>query len=87
MSQAQVVAPPNRMAGLIGLPTRVVLPALCLAQAWMIVFVLRLGPVVAVLDAGAGRGVHSGDLLALPLVGAALVLFAHEAGGPSRTAR
>lgn len=61
------------------MPIRFILPGLCLAQAWMVVFVLRIGPVVAVLDADAGRGVHSGDVLALPLVGLALGLVSNAA--------
>lgn len=52
-----------------------VLTAVCLVQAWTIVFVLRIGPAIGTIDADAGRGVHSGDVLAIPLVVAALVLF------------
>ncbi len=44
------------------------LTTVCLALAWMIVFLWEIGPVVAVLDAGAGRGLHSGDALAIPLL-------------------
>lgn len=56
-----------------------VLTAVCMAQAWAIVFVLKIGPVIGTIDARAGRGVHSGDLMAVPLVFAALVLFCHGA--------
>lgn len=42
--------------------------------AFAIVFLLRIGPVIAVLDAAAGHGVHSGDLWAVP-VASASVLF------------
>lgn len=38
--------------------------------AWHIVLVARIGPVAAVVDSAGGRGIHTGDLLALP-VGAA----------------
>lgn len=68
----------------LGVPTRAVLTGLCFAQAWMIVFVLRIGPVVAVLDARAGRGVHSGDLLAIPLVGVAMLLLSEELAARSQ---
>lgn len=43
------------------------------ALAGTIVFVWRVGPVVAVLSAD--RGVHSGDLLAVPLAAAAAVCW------------
>lgn len=59
---------------------RFALTAVCLVQAWAVVFVLQLGPVVGTIDARAGRGVHSGDLLAVPLVLAALVLVAQGHG-------
>jgi hypothetical protein len=46
-------------------------------MAWRIIFTLRIGPVVAVIDEAHGHGVHSGDMLGL---GAAilgvLLLFA-----------
>lgn len=38
------------------------------AWAWSLVFAQRIGPVIAVVDASGGRGVHSGDLLSLPLI-------------------
>ena len=41
------------------------------AWAWNLVFVERVGPVVAVIDSSGGRGVHSGDLLSLPLLACA----------------
>lgn len=56
------------------MPARALLSGLCLAQAWMIVFVLKIGPVVAVLDARHGHGVHTGDFLAFPLLGMAMLL-------------
>lgn len=46
-----------------------------LGLALAIVFVWRIGPVVLVLSEEAGRGVHSGDLLAVPCVAGALVLL------------
>jgi hypothetical protein len=67
-------APRARVAGSATALMRLALSALCLAQAWTIVFVVRIGPVVGVIDASAGRGVHSGDLLAAPLVGMAMAL-------------
>ena len=70
----------------LGVPTRAALTGLCIAQAWMIVFVLRIGPVVAVLDARAGRGVHSGDFLAIPLVGVAMLLLSEELAARSTRA-
>lgn len=48
---------------------------LYIAVAWTIVFTLRIGPVVGTIDATAGRGVHSGDMLAIPLVLMGLFLF------------
>ena len=45
------------------------------ALAFAIVFLLRIGPVIAVLDAAAGHGVHSGDLWAVPTASAS-ALFA-----------
>jgi hypothetical protein len=58
--------------------------AVCLALAWTIVFMWHIGPVIATLNASAGQGVHSGDFLALPVVG--LGLLAHDwlLGPPSR---
>jgi len=44
------------------------------AMALAIVFVFRIGPVIAVLDAQGGHGIHSGDLWAIP-TGAASALF------------
>ena len=46
-----------------------------LAMAWMTVFDVRIGPVVATLDEAAGHGVHAGDLLALPMVALAAAMF------------
>lgn len=36
--------------------------------AMWIVLGARIGPVVAVVDADAGHGIHSGDVLALPFL-------------------
>lgn len=52
------------------------LTAVHLALAWIIVFSLKIGPVIATVDASAGRGVHAGDLLAVPLACLALALGA-----------
>lgn len=52
----------------------------CIALAWTIVFLWRIGPVIAVLDVEAGRGIHSGDLLALPLLYLGWMLQADAAG-------
>lgn len=63
--------------------------AVCLVQAYTIVFVLRIGPVIGTIDARAGRGVHEGDLLAVPLALASVVLAAHgrsRLADPRRTA-
>lgn len=53
-------------------PTRRALHALAavtaLAAAVVVVMVLRIGPVIAVVDAERGMGVHAGDLAALPLL-------------------
>ena len=46
-----------------------------LVVAWATLFQARIGPIVATVDAGAGRGVHSGDLLALPMVALAGLMF------------
>lgn len=43
--------------------------------AFDIVFGQRIGPVVAVIDAAGGHGVHQGDMLALPLLLSAVVCF------------
>jgi len=53
-----------------------VLVLVCIVQAWVIVFDFHIGPVVATLDGHAGRGVHLGDLLAVPLVAIATLLAA-----------
>lgn len=55
---------------------------LCGALAWTIVFVLRIGPVIGTIDARAGHGIHSGDLLALPLVGMGVLVCAATALHP-----
>lgn len=47
----------------------------CLALAWTVVFRWRIGPVVAVLDAQAGQGLHSGDIFALPLLLMGVALY------------
>lgn len=75
-----------RSAGAVGIPARAVLGGLCVAQAWMIVFMLKIGPVIAVVDARHGHGVHTGDLLAFPLVGMA-VLLAMPERSPHRVLR
>ncbi len=59
--------------------------AVCATQAWVIVFVLKIGPVVGTIDAGAGHGLHSGDLFAVPLAGTAALL--HAAGRRATPAR
>lgn len=41
--------------------------------AWHIVFVARIGPVAAVIDEAGGHGIHTGDLLALPVLAAGLL--------------
>jgi hypothetical protein len=46
-----------------------------LVVAWVIVFEARIGPVTATLDESAGRGVHAGDLLALPMIGLSALMF------------
>lgn len=38
------------------------------AAAWHIVFTARIGRVVATIDESAGRGLHAGDILAIPLL-------------------
>ena len=52
------------------------LSALLLAASFAlsVVFVWRIGPVVLVVSEEAQRGVHSGDLLAVPCVAGALFL-------------
>lgn len=51
--------------------------AVYVLMAWQVVFVEKLGPIVGTIDASAGRGVHAGDALAVPLV----ALAALSAGG------
>ena len=47
------------------------------AAAWRVLFSMRIGPVVAVLDEQGGHGVHAGDMLAAPLLmGAAMLAIA-----------
>lgn len=41
--------------------------------AFDVVFRQRIGPVVAVINDGAGQGVHSGDMLVLPIAVSAMV--------------
>lgn len=57
---------------------------LCLALAWMVVFIWRIGPVIATIDSSAGHGIHSGDLLALPLVALGALVHDGLIGHPSR---
>jgi hypothetical protein len=47
---------------------------LVLAAYW-VVFVTRIGPVALTIDRRAGHGVHTGDVLALPLVLLAAIAF------------
>jgi len=51
------------------------LAGVCFIQAWVILFAVKIGPVVAVLG-NRGHGIHQGDLLAMPLLVVALVLAA-----------
>lgn len=57
------------------------LTMLYFAMAWTVVFTMRLGPVIGVVDASAGRGVHAGDLLAIPLVLMGMVMYAQGVAG------
>lgn len=47
---------------------RLVATPFAIVVAMWIVLVARIGPVIAVVDADHGHGIHSGDVLALPLV-------------------
>lgn len=49
--------------------------AACLAAAFAIVKVLRIGPVIFVVSESHGWGVHTGDFLALVPLGIALLLW------------
>ena len=64
-----------------------------LAQAWRIIFTLRIGPVVAVIDEAHGHGIHSGDfigvgcaLVGLALLMAGMVLLDDSVGAAARLA-
>lgn len=46
-----------------------------LVCAYLIVFSARVGPVVSSFDPQGGHGVHAGDMLALPLLALAAVMF------------
>lgn len=85
MSASGVRTAGARTAEVVGVPARALLGGLCVAQAWMIVFMLKIGPVIAVLDARHGHGVHTGDLLAFPLLGVAMLLAMPESS--SRASR
>jgi len=54
------------------------LAAAYIAEAWRIVFTLRIGPVIAVIDEAHGHGIHSGDMLGL---GCAILAVALVVGG------
>ena len=43
--------------------------------AWTVVFRMRVGPVIAVIDEHRARGVHAGDIVVLPLLLMAGLLF------------
>jgi len=49
-----------------------------LVEAWRIIFSLRIGPVIAVIDEAHGHGIHSGDMLGL---GCAIVAVMLVIGG------
>jgi hypothetical protein len=64
-----------------------------IAEAWRIIFTLRIGPVVAVIDEAHGHGIHSGDfigivcaLLALGLLIGGAVLLDDAVGSAARLA-
>lgn len=78
MPAARTLLAGVRAAEVGGASARVLLGGLCVAQAWMMVFMLKVGPVIAVLDARHGHGVHTGDLLAFPLLGVAMLLAVPE---------
>lgn len=47
--------------------------AICLSVAFVIVKVLRIGPVILVVSERMGWGVHTGDFLAIPVILVAVV--------------
>lgn len=51
----------------------IVMWVVCLAVAFVIVKVLRMGPVILVVSERMGWGVHTGDFLALVPLGIAVV--------------
>lgn len=51
-----------------------------LAAAGYVVFGLRLGPVIVVLSERRGHGIHSGDLLAVPLALLSVAAFCYARG-------
>lgn len=67
---------PSSAFGPLGPVITLLLGSILLAAAYVVVFVLRIGGVIVPLTAD--RGMHSGDLGAVPiaLVGAALLLAA-----------
>lgn len=46
-----------------------------LLGAYLVVFQARIGPVVTSFDEASGRGAHAGDILAVPLIALAGVMF------------
>lgn len=46
-----------------------------LVGAYVVIFQAKVGPVVNSFDAAGGHGVHAGDMLALPLLALAAVMF------------
>lgn len=46
-----------------------------LVGAYIVVFSARIGPVAHAFDPEGGHGVHAGDMLALPLLALAVVMF------------
>ena len=51
-----------------GAGVRLIAAPFAIVVAMWIVLVARIGPVVAVVDADHGHGIHSGDVLALPFL-------------------
>ena len=85
---ASITLAPRRRAGelILGLG----LLGLSVASAFVayaVVFCARIGPVAMTLDAAAGRGVHVGDLLALPLAALAAATFVAGIGALDRPTR
>ncbi|MFZ6004341.1 MAG: hypothetical protein ACOYXM_10470 [Actinomycetota bacterium] len=74
------------LAAAAGPGVHLLLTAAHLVLAWMMVFSLEIGPVIADVDARAGHGIHAGDVLALPFACFALALCAHGLAG-ERSAR